>query len=146
MSKNIELLLSLTSMHTSVFKNIDRHLSVHGISFSEFFVMYQLSLVSNRTVRRIDLAESVGMSASGITRLLNPMEKLKLVEKEQNPRDARVSFVKLSDVGFELLNDAIKSVQIASDGLFKSLDINDIERFIDLTNKIKWGINAFTKQ
>ncbi|MDD2837974.1 MAG: MarR family transcriptional regulator [Sulfuricurvum sp.] len=137
MSKNIELLLSLTSMHTSVFKNIDRHLSVHGISFSEFFVMYQLSLVSNRTVRRIDLAESVGMSASGITRLLNPMEKLKLVEKEQNPRDARVSFVKLSDVGFELLNDAIKSVQIASDGLFKSLDINDIERFIDLTNKIK---------
>ena len=128
MSKNIELLLSLTSMHTSVFKNIDRHLSVHGISFSEFFVMYQLSLVSNRTVRRIDLAESVGMSASGITRLLNPMEKLKLVEKEQNPRDARVSFVKLSDVGFELLNDAIKSVQIASDGLFKSLDINDIER------------------
>lgn len=146
MSKNIELLLSLTSMHTSVFKNIDRHLSVHGISFSEFLVMYQLSLVSNRTVRRIDLAESVGMSASGITRLLNPMEKLKLVEKEQNPRDARVSFVKLSDVGFELLNDAIKSVQIASDGLFKSLDINDIERFIDLTNKIKWGINAFTKQ
>ncbi|MDD3597636.1 MarR family transcriptional regulator [Sulfuricurvum sp.] len=137
MSKNIELLLSLTSMHTSVFKNIDRHLSVHGISFSEFLVMYQLSLVSNRTVRRIDLAESVGMSASGITRLLNPMEKLKLVEKEQNPRDARVSFVKLSDVGFELLNDAIKSVQIASDGLFKSLDINDIERFIDLTNKIK---------
>lgn len=137
MSKNIELLLSLTSMHTSVFKNIDRHLSVHGISFSEFFVMYQLSLVSNRTVRRIDLAESVGMSASGITRLLNPMEKLKLVKKEQNPRDARVSFVKLSDVGFELLNDAIKSVQIASDGLFKSLDINDIERFIDLTNKIK---------
>lgn len=137
MSKNIELLLSLTSMHTSVFKNIDRHLSVHGISFSEFLVMYQLSLVSNRTVRRIDLAESVGMSASGITRLLNPMEKLKLVEKEQNPRDARVSFVKLSDVGFELLNDAIKSVQIASDGLFKSLDTNDIELFINLTNKIK---------
>jgi len=137
MSKNIELLLSLTSMYTSVFKNIDRHLSVHGISLSEFLVMYQLSLVSNHTVRRIDLAESVGMSASGITRLLNPMEKLKLVEKEQNPRDARVSFVKLSDVGFELLNDVIKSVQIASDSLFKSLDTNDIELFINLTNKIK---------
>lgn len=137
MSKNIELLLSLSSMHTNVFKNIDRHLSVHGISFSEFLVIYKLSLVSNRTVRRIDLAESVGMSASGITRLLNPMEKLKLVEKEQNPRDARVSFVKLSNVGFELLNDALTSVQQSADGLFKSLDANDIELFINLINKIK---------
>lgn len=137
MSQNIELLLSISSMQNNILKTLDRHLSVHGISFSEFLVMYRLSLVSNRTVRRIDLAESVGMSASGITRLLNPMEKLKLVEKEQNPRDARVSFVKLSDIGFELLNDAIKSVQHATDSLFKSLDTNDIELFLKLINQIR---------
>ncbi|MFA6191882.1 MAG: MarR family transcriptional regulator [Sulfurimonas sp.] len=137
MSKNVELLLTLSSTYTNVFKTIDRNLSVHGISFSEFLVIHQLSLASNRTVRRIDLAESVGMSASGITRLLNPMEKLKLVEKEQNPRDARVSFVKLSDIGLELLNDATNSVQLAADSLFKSFDANDIELFLNLANKIK---------
>ncbi|MFA6138608.1 MAG: MarR family transcriptional regulator [Sulfurimonas sp.] len=137
MSINVELLLTLSSTYTNVFKTIDRNLSVHGISFSEFLVMHQLSLASNRTVRRIDLAESVGMSASGITRLLNPMEKLKLVEKEQNSRDARVSFVKLSDAGFELLNDATNSVQLAADSLFKSFDANDLELFLNLANKIR---------
>lgn len=65
------------------------------------------------------------------------MEKLKLVEKEQNPRDARVSFVKLSDVGFELLKNATNSVQLAADSLFKSFYANDIELFLNLANKIK---------
>ncbi|MGD9968837.1 MAG: MarR family winged helix-turn-helix transcriptional regulator [Sulfuricurvum sp.] len=137
MSKNIELLFGFSLMQANILKSIDRQLSVHGISFSEFLVMYQLSLVSNRTVRRIDLAESVGMSASGITRLLNPMEKLKLVDKEQNPRDARVSFVKLSDVGSELLSNAMKSVQQAADTLFETLDANDIELLLAVIKKLR---------
>ncbi len=88
---------------TKALKKIDRHLSVHGIAFSEFMVMYHISLAPQQTIRRIDLAQEVGMSASGITRLLNPMEKIKLIEKEVNPRDARVSFVRLSNAGVELL-------------------------------------------
>lgn len=50
-------------------------------------------------MRRIDLADSVGLSPSAVTRLLAPMEKPGLVEKEANPRDARVSLVKLSTAG-----------------------------------------------
>lgn len=137
MTTNVELLLNLSALHRNVFKNIDRHLSVHGISFSEFLVMYELSLATNRTVRRVDLAESVGMSASGITRLLNPMEKLKIVEKEQSARDARVSFVKLSDAGSVLLDDAIKSVEQAAESIFKPLDANEVALFLKLAGKLK---------
>jgi len=137
MNQNLDLILSLSLLHTKIMKILDRKLSVHGLAFSEFLVMHQLSLVQNRTLRRIDLAENVGMSASGITRLLNPMEKLKIVEKEQNPRDARVSFVKLSDVGFELFNDAMSSVIQASDSLLEPLDADSIELFLNLTKKIK---------
>lgn len=137
MTTNVELLLNLSALHRNVFKNIDRHLSVHGISFSEFLVMYELSLATNRTVRRVDLAESVGMSASGITRLLNPMEKLKIVEKEQSARDARVSFVKLSDTGSTLLQDAMKSVEQAAESIFKPLDANDVALFLKLAGKLK---------
>jgi len=137
MNKDLDLILSLSLLHTKIMKTLDRKLSVHGLAFSEFLVMHQLSLVQNKTLRRIDLAENVGMSASGITRLLNPMEKLKIVEKEQNPRDARVSFVKLSDVGFELFNDALSSVIQASEDLLEPLDADSIEQFLNLTKKIK---------
>lgn len=116
MNRKFEFILGLSSTYTKIFKIMDRCLSVHGISFSEYLVMYELSKMTNKSIRRIDLAENTGMSASGITRLLNPMEKLNIVEKEQNARDARVSLVKLTDAGFELFTNATQSV-------FQSTDI-----------------------
>ena len=136
MSKNLELILSISSLHSQIFKRIEGSLSLHGISFSEFIVMRQLSLVPNRTMRRIDLAEKVNMSASGVTRLLNPMEKLKIVQKEQSLRDARVSFVKLSDAGSELLNDAIKTMEQVSNDIAESLSSSEIELFLNILQKI----------
>jgi len=137
MNKNLELLLNISLFNTTIIKKMDRNLSVHGIAFSEFVVMYQISLAPHKTIRRIDLAEEVGMSASGITRLLNPMEKIKLIEKEVNPRDARVSFVKLSNVGVELLNDAIKSVVQISDEILKEFNTKDIDLLVRFTKKLK---------
>lgn len=137
MNKNLELLLNISLLNTTIIKKMDRHLSVHGIAFSEFMVMYQISLAPQQTIRRIDLAEEVGMSASGITRLLNPMEKIKLIEKEVNPRDARVSFVKLSDAGIELLNNAMKSITQSSDEMLKEFDTKDIDLLLHLAKKLK---------
>ena len=136
MNNNLEIILNLSLVHSTIVKKMDRSLSVHGIAFSEFVVMYQLSLVPNKTIRRIDLANSVGMSASGITRLLNPMEKLKIVEKEKNPRDARVSFVKLSDVGIELFNNAMKSVMYTADDLLSDFNKKDIDLLLKLVKNI----------
>ena len=137
MNKNLELLLNISLLNTTIIKKMDRSLSVHGIAFSEFMVMYQISLTPHKTIRRIDLAQEVGMSASGITRLLNPMEKIKLIEKEVNPRDARVSFVKLSDAGIELLNNAMKSVAQSSDEMLKEFNTKDIDVLLRLAKNLK---------
>ncbi|MDZ7871614.1 MAG: MarR family transcriptional regulator [Rheinheimera sp.] len=56
-----------------------------------------IELGTLQTRRRSDLVELVGLSPSGITRLLLPLEKIGRVEKERNPRDARVSLVILSE-------------------------------------------------
>jgi len=137
MSTQFEWISALSSLHTSVFKRIDRQLSVHGITFSEFFIMHRLASEPERTMRRIDLAEKVGMSASGITRALNPMEKLGLVQKEKNPRDARVSLVKLSDAGLQLYTDAVATVHSAVGSLLEPLEERDITAFITMAAKIK---------
>ncbi|MDX1808579.1 MAG: MarR family transcriptional regulator [Sulfurospirillaceae bacterium] len=136
MNKNLEFVLSLADLHNKIMKYVDRQLSLHGITFSEFLVMYRLSLATNMTMRRIDLAEGVNMSASGVTRLLNPMEKLKIVEKEQNPRDARVSFVKLSDVGFNLFQDSMNTLSQTVDALLEDLNIDDLKTCFNVFKKI----------
>lgn len=137
MNTKFELILGLSSAYTKIFKTMDRCLSVHGISFSEYLVMHELSKMTNQSMRRIDLAEKTGMSASGITRLLNPMEKLNLVGKEQNARDARVSLVKLTNAGSELFTYATQSVLHATDLLLEPLDEQSLELLFKALNKIR---------
>jgi DNA-binding MarR family transcriptional regulator len=136
MSQKLDFIFGLSSLYTKVFKAIDRRLSIHGVTFTEFFVMHELYNAPTKTMRRIDIAESVGMSASGVTRVLNPMEKLKIVGKEANVRDARVSLVKLTDAGAELFENALKTVEETAEELFGTLDIDNIEAFLNILNKI----------
>ena len=122
MSKNSDLIIRFAFAHSKVIKRVDNNLSLHGISFSEFMVMHHLNNSPDKTMRRINLAECIGLTASGVTRLLNPMEKRKLVQKEKNQRDARVSLVKLSKAGESVLKDAMISFEQISDSIVKPLN------------------------
>ncbi|WP_443590549.1 MarR family winged helix-turn-helix transcriptional regulator [Vreelandella alkaliphila] len=94
-----ELVLSVISLQSKIQKRIGSALSAYGIGLSDYLVLNQLYTAPNQKVRRSDLAEQVGLSPSGVTRLLNPMEKIGLVKKHENPRDARVSLVALTTAG-----------------------------------------------
>jgi len=136
MSQKQELIISLAMLQSRLLKRVDQHLSVHGISFSEFLVMHHLHGAPNMTMRRIDLAECIGLSASGVTRLVNPMEKHHLVQKEVNVRDARVSLVQLSETGEELYNYAQVSLEQCADYLLKSLGNKQTTKLLKLTSSL----------
>lgn len=101
----LNLVLQSALLWSDMVKKADMQLSVHGISFTEFCILHQLFLSPQQRLSRIELASAVGLSASGITRLLQPLEKIQLVEKEQNIRDARQSLVKLSAIGQQIYQD-----------------------------------------
>jgi DNA-binding MarR family transcriptional regulator len=79
---------------------------MHGIGFTDFVILYLLSQAAGGRMRRIDLAEKVGITASGVTRILLPMEKTGLVTREAAERDARVSFVVLTEGGRRIFEEA----------------------------------------
>lgn len=124
MSKSVEagLVISIINMQSKIQKMIGAALSAHGIGLSEYLVLNQLYIATNQKMRRSDLAEKVGLSPSGVTRLLNPMDKIGLIEKEDNPRDARVSLVALTDAGRKVIEEAETSFEYASSALFEFLD------------------------
>lgn len=136
MSNKLDCLLQLYSIQTQLQKTVDRHLSLHGISLSEFFILFYLDKSDTKTMRRIDLAEQVGLSASGITRALNPLEKIGLVQKEINPRDARVSLVKLSKSGEKLFKDAFQTMTSSSESILSNLDEKEISTLLSILQKI----------
>ena len=78
-----------------------------------------------------DLANNIGLTASGITRIVAPMEKIGVVMKELNPRDARVSLVKLTSAGETILGDATLSMKQNSERLLAGVSDNNLVHALD---------------
>lgn len=135
-TRNGELVLTLSSLQTKLLKRLDHALMVHGISFTEFMVMFHLNGSSGRNLRRIDLAEKVGLSASGVTRLLNPMQKIGLVEKEESARDARVSLVKLTSAGGKIYREAETTFNQCAESFLEPLKDKQFTVLANLVGKL----------
>lgn len=80
--------------------------NLHGLSFSDYQLLYQLQRAPGARLRRIDLAERLALTASGVTRSLMPLEKIGLVARQADTRDARVGYAVLTAAGQELLHHA----------------------------------------
>ncbi|REL24018.1 MarR family transcriptional regulator [Rhodohalobacter sp. SW132] len=99
-------------------RRFDARLSFHSLSLNDFMILFHLSQAPDEKLRRIDLAEKVGLSASAITKKISPLEKIGMVEKEANARDARVSLVKLAKGGKRILEEAMSSAEMAAEELY----------------------------
>lgn len=132
----INLVMTLSSLESRLARRFDQHLGLHGISYREFLVLHQLSGSPGNTLSRGELAERVSLSASGITRMLRPMEKIGLVEKEINPRDARVSLVRLSAAGQTIYRDALQTFAEGAGAAMKPLTATKIAQCRELLVQI----------
>jgi len=111
-SEDLEFCLRLTRAYATLTRRLDNALSsLHGLSFSDFMILYYLGRAPEFRLRRVDLAERLGVTASGVTRSLLPMEKLGLVLRQPDPRDARVGYASLTDAGQQLLKYALTSIE-----------------------------------
>jgi len=80
--------------------------SVRGISWAEYRLLRALGDAHDSRASRVNLAQTVGLTPSGVTRALRPMEKLGIVSTVKSKRDARLAIAALTPAGRELLNDA----------------------------------------
>ncbi|WP_167854792.1 MarR family winged helix-turn-helix transcriptional regulator [Mangrovimicrobium sediminis] len=117
-------------------KKLSGKLSPHGISLSEYLVLQCLAATPDAALPRIALAEHLGMSASGVTRMLAPLQKIGLVESERNPRDARQSLVCLSAAGKRVFGEAQPGFADACEDLLAPLSASQQERLAQLLGKV----------
>jgi DNA-binding MarR family transcriptional regulator len=77
--------------------------AAHGLTVVAYEALLLLSEADERALRRVDLARGLGLTASGITRLLDGLEREGLVAKRTCDSDARVTYAVLTDAGAERL-------------------------------------------
>jgi DNA-binding MarR family transcriptional regulator len=73
--------------------------AAHGLTVVQYEALLLLSRAKERAMRRVDLARELGLTPSGVTRLLDGLEGDGLVEKGTCARDARVTYAVLTDAG-----------------------------------------------
>jgi MarR family transcriptional regulator, 2-MHQ and catechol-resistance regulon repressor len=78
----------------------------HGLTINDYGCLLLLSRAGEEGMRRIDLANELRLSPSGITRLLDRLEDQGLVGKGACKEDARVSYAILTEDGLTKLREA----------------------------------------
>jgi len=112
-NQTIGFFIELAKIQAIASRRFDNGLG--GLGFNEFIILHHLSLAENERMRRIDLAEKIGLTASGVTRILLPMEKVGLVKKEVNKDDARSSLVIIAPGGRRRLTEALERAEFLVD-------------------------------
>ena len=90
----------------------------HGLTINDYEVLLLLSHADEARMCRTDLAERIQLTPSGVTRLLDGLERAGLVEKAECASDRRVSYAVLTAAGRERLAAASPSHLTAIDALF----------------------------
>jgi DNA-binding MarR family transcriptional regulator len=83
-----------------------RLMGAHGLTLSDYDVLVQLARAPERKLRNIELAKAVVLTRSGVTRLVDGLEKDGLVMRASCPSDKRGSFVALTAEGASRLREA----------------------------------------
>jgi DNA-binding MarR family transcriptional regulator len=107
---NLEAWIRFLRAHASLTRQMSARLEAdHGLTLNDYDCLVQLAYAPERSLRRVDLARSVLLSPSGITRLLDGLEREGWVEKRSCDSDARVTYAHLTDAGLEKFKSARKT-------------------------------------
>ena len=97
----------LLKAHASLVKRLDAELEAqHGLPLTSYEVLVRLNEADGCRMRMHDIASSVWLSRSGLTRLIDRLERDGLVTRKSCAHDARGAFAVLTDPGREKLAEA----------------------------------------
>jgi DNA-binding MarR family transcriptional regulator len=96
--------------HAAVVRELSSELvAAHGLTINDYEVLLRLVRAEGNRMRRVDLAQEVLLTPSGITRLLEGLERGGLVERVACAEDLRVSYAQLTPAGRTKLRAASKT-------------------------------------
>jgi DNA-binding MarR family transcriptional regulator len=117
--QQLESWVAFLRSHAAITRELSAQLQrEHGLTLNDYEVLLHLSHAEEQSLRRVDLAERVLLTASGITRLLEGLEASGYVCKRNCASDARVTYAKLTDAGVLKLRQAAKTHLRGIDELF----------------------------
>lgn len=128
----------LTEVHAGLLGRFQPVLSAAGLSEIDFETVIRLARSPRQRLRMSDLAAQTGLSTSGVTRVVDRLERDGLVKREACASDRRASYAVLTDAGRERLEGVLpQHLQDIDDCFTGLLGETELEAFLDSLRKIR---------
>ena len=134
MNQSLQCVLQLAKTQAILARRFDSGLG--GLGLQEFIILHTLSCASEQKMRRIDLANAIGFTASGVTRLLLPMEKIGLVRSGEKSADARARYVAIAPGGKMKLHEAMERMEYLMQEIMPKCGMKDMRMISDFIREI----------
>jgi DNA-binding MarR family transcriptional regulator len=106
----LDVWVRLLRAHASLTRELNAELvAAHELTINDFEALLHLSRADDGAMRRVDLAERLVLTPSGVTRLLDGLERAGLVEKGACSTDLRVTYAVITGAGRARLEAAAAS-------------------------------------
>ncbi|HEY8373534.1 MAG TPA: MarR family transcriptional regulator [Pseudonocardiaceae bacterium] len=94
----------LTEACTGVQAKLTPLLARHGLSLVDFEVLLRLARSPGHRLRMSDLAAQTSLSTSGVTRVVDRLERGGMVRRQPCPEDRRAAYAVITAAGLERLD------------------------------------------
>jgi DNA-binding MarR family transcriptional regulator len=137
-SPAIEAFVRLVRASAAVTRQLSAQLNAdHGLSISDYEALLRLARAPDLRMRRVDLANGLLLTAGGVTRLLDGLERDGFVAREECASDRRVSYAVLTEAGRAKLREASKShTRQIRELLGASYDDDELAQLIALLDRL----------
>ena len=122
--------------------NLSRELSArliteHGLTINDYEALLHLSHADEHGLKRVDLAERLMLTPSGVTRLLDGLERDGWVCKGQCASDARITYAVLTPEGRERLESAGRTHIAQIREIFEArFSADELEQLVELLGRL----------
>jgi DNA-binding MarR family transcriptional regulator len=107
----------------------------HGLTLNAYEALLVISREEEQRMKRVDLARSLLLTPSGVTRLLDGMEREGFVERASCATDRRIAYAQLTDAGRDKLKQAaeshVASVHELFEGHYSEQELNHLSEMLE---------------
>jgi DNA-binding MarR family transcriptional regulator len=137
-SAAIDAFVRLVRANAAVTRQLSAQLNAdHGLNLSAYEALLRLARAPDSRLRRVDLANGLLLTAGGVTRLLDGLERDGFVAREECSSDRRVSYAVLTEAGRAKLRKASKShIRQIRDLLGGPYDEDELEQLVALLDRL----------
>lgn len=134
--------ITATGLFTEAFTGLSARFAAqyaeHGLSSVEFEVLLRLARSPGRQLRMTDLAAQTSLSTSGITRVVDRLERDGLVRRTACPTDRRSSYTVITEAGLARLEEVLPGhLELVDRWFTGQLDAESLEAMLSALRTVR---------